>query len=261
MDSVIKSSVEERYKDILVFSRRIKFKNREFLCFVHKMLDLEFILLPGGRFSFGLSEQEESVANSIATPLPMNVNEMRPVQHVEVSPFLVSRTPLLNIHADKFGDILPNIVGDKDQAYFPHFTDFENATLISEKAGTKIPTEVQWEYFCRANTQTLFCFGNSIPPDEELEKWLQWDLNDLRNLNCNDFGIYGLFFGEWCSNAFTSSHHRDAEKVNQAKTIRGGGAFFWPWQDQEWVWCTSAGRMPSTDLVDGNACFRLLLEI
>lgn len=261
LDNVIKNNIEDQYKDILKFSRKLNFRNNEYLCFLHKLLDLEFILLPGGRFSLGLSEEEEKAANSISSPPPMNVEEMRPVQEVEVRPFLVSRTPFLNIHASKLNDISLNIVYEKDQEYLPFFTDFEKATLISINTGAKIPTEVQWEYFCRANTRTLFCFGNSIPPDEELERWLQWDFKDLHNHNCNDFGIYGLFFGEWCSNTFTSSYDPNAEKINKAKTIRGGGAFFWPWQDDEWVWCTSACRMPSTDLVDGNACFRLLLEV
>ena len=119
----------------------------------------------------------------------------------------------------------------------------------------------EWEYACRGGRHSLFCFGNSLPAESKLEKWLSWDLSSLIELNHNDFGLYGLFFGEWCSNDFTFNLGLGSGTVSGSKAVRGGGALFFPWQDEEWVYCLSAFRMPSKDLLENKATFRLKMEI
>ena len=69
-------------------------------------------------------------------------------------------------------------------------------------------------------------------------------------------GVKGIFFGEWCSDVFKLSHAENASAISGSNVIKGGAAYFWPWQDQEWVWCMCAMRMPSTDLDEGVAVGR-----
>jgi formylglycine-generating enzyme required for sulfatase activity len=83
------------------------------------------------------------------------------------------------------------------------------------------------------------------------------------NGKANAFGLHGLFVGEWCLDFFAMSYEPNASLAadGSARVVRGGGAFFWPWQDQEWVWCMSAMRCPSTDLPEGKSGFRLIRNL
>ncbi|HKD28352.1 MAG TPA: SUMF1/EgtB/PvdO family nonheme iron enzyme [Xanthobacteraceae bacterium] len=119
-------------------------------------------------------------------------------------------------------------------ATYPAFLTRSEAEEVTRLLGGSLPSEEQWEYACRAGTSSLFCFGSKVLSKDQLERWLEWDLSDP-NLASNGFGLTGLFFGEWCRDLFTKSYASDAEKLPNAYAIRGGGAYFWPWQDEEWV--------------------------
>lgn len=66
---------------------------------------------------------------------------------------------------------------------------------------------------------------------------------------------------EWCNDKFKWGYNENDVVDYESYTIRGGGSFFWPWKDNEWVWCMSAMRMPSRDLYDGTCGFRLVYDI
>lgn len=106
----------------------------------------------------------------------------------------------------------------------------------------------------RENNHTAIVkFGNELPEYDALDKWLDWDMEEDNHADCiarNDFGIYGLFFGEWCDNIYRDSYNKGSTPQENVYVIRGGGAYLWPWQDEEWVMCMSAMRAPSTDLDD-----------
>jgi sulfatase modifying factor 1 len=76
----------------------------------------------------------------------------------------------------------------------------------------RLPTEAEWEYACRAGTQTPFSFGDTITTDQ-----VNYDGNypynkgrkgkyrketvEVRSLPCNDWGLYEMHgtVWEWCS--------------------------------------------------------------
>jgi formylglycine-generating enzyme required for sulfatase activity len=75
----------------------------------------------------------------------------------------------------------------------------------------QLPTEAQWEYGCRAGTETPFSFGENITPDQ-----VNYDGNypydkgkkgknrgktvPVKSLPCNDWGLYEMHGNvlEWC---------------------------------------------------------------
>jgi hypothetical protein len=95
--------------------------------------------------------------------------------------------------------------------------------------------------------------GSTLPGEATLDRWLAWSLVG-ENIERNAIGFGGLYFGEWCSDEFRVSHAPGAAVEPGAYVIRGGAAQFWPWQDQEWVWCACAMRMPSTALFADRRC-------
>jgi formylglycine-generating enzyme required for sulfatase activity len=220
--------------------------------FIHKASGISFQFVPGGEYAMGFSDDEERAARFLSPVLQLNLEEMRPVQRRVVGPLLVSLTPVLNkqIHNDA-----------QEYRDYPAFLNHENARQFAERLGCRLPKEAEWEYLCRAGTSTLFPFGDQLPPDDELEKWLSSDFESLERLRCNSFGLYGMSNPEWCQDKFTVSLAEGASLFDGSYVVRGGGAYFWPWQDEEWVWCASAMRSPSSALEDDEACLRLVRDI
>lgn len=207
--------------------------------------DICFSYIPSGEYIRGFSVEEQRIAESICSPIPANLHEMRPALQVTVSEFLVSCCPVLETN-------------DIGQA-FPLYCNFEECSELCCSNGMRLPTESEWEYFARAGQQTLFPFGNELPDDDKLDIYMRLDFSDLSKHLANTYGLYGLFTGEWCSDNFTESY--DTVVESSYHVIRGGAANFWPWQDEEWVWCMSAMRMPSSDLIDGKCAFRMVFDL
>jgi len=99
------------------------------------------------------------------------------------------------------------------------------------------------------------------PFPADLEQWLSWEIEGSA-LKRNNLGFGGLFFSEWCDEEFRVSHAPDAAVEAGSHVVKGGGAQFCPWQDEEWVWCAPAIRMPSSGLDPGHRCgARLVLDL
>jgi formylglycine-generating enzyme required for sulfatase activity len=224
----------------------------------HRETGTQWVLLPGGSVEIGLSEHQESAARQLEDPPPLNLEEMRPCHRVTVEPMLMMQAPInralavqmtkidLSLSRPKFG-----AGGDLD--WFSLRRD--EVDEIQRKTRWLLPSEYQWEYACRAGRQTLFFFGDELPPARELERYVTHHREEAAP---NPAGLYGLFIGEWCRDHFRPTY--DTAPTN-AWVVRGGASAFWPWQGSEWAFCASAMRMPSTDLIDGLAGARFVVEL
>jgi formylglycine-generating enzyme required for sulfatase activity len=228
-----------------------------FPSFVERRSGLAFTLVVGGEFDFGFSAAEERRARRLRDPPPLNLEEMRPVRRARVDSLLVARTPVT--WATAAGVLGRDVPAARRE--FPAFLARAEAEQVVAALASRLPRETEWEYVCRAGTTSPFVFGDEPPSEAQLERWLGQDFSDLSRLQANPFGLYGMFTGEWCSDAFAWSHAPDAPVEPGSHVVRGGGSYFWPWQDDEWVWCLSAMRMPSKDLVDGTCGLRLVRDL
>jgi formylglycine-generating enzyme required for sulfatase activity len=93
----------------------------------------------------------------------------------------------------------------------------------------RLPTQAQWEYACRAGTQTTYCFGddasrlgdfawygdNAAERTHEVGQKLPnaWGLHDMLGNVC-----------EWCRDMYQDKHlgGTDPEVVAQDRVLRGG---------------------------------------
>lgn len=110
--------------------------------------------------------------------------------------------------------------------------------------GYRLPTVVEWEYACRANTTSVFYFGDYRRLLEnygwfnENSKSHLWPVHSLKP---NDWGLFGCYGNamEWCQNA-TGAHQGDGneqETVTRAnRVIRGGSIMLGS------TFCRSAAR-------------------
>lgn len=218
--------------------------------------DLEFVYIPSGTFYKGLSDIEYNQAKKICPEKLFEVSEMRPLTKTSVSEFLVTRTPVLNYFINKY----INISYYPSEDLYAAYVTKDVADALCDKLSLRLPNEDEWEYLVRAGSKNLFTFGSDLPYDLELERWLSFEFSDLSINNCNNFGVYGLYIGDWCSNKYQKTYDLNEDK-SKCFTIRGGGAYFWPWQDNEWIWCMSAMRMPSSDLIDNECGLRLIYDL
>ncbi len=171
----------------------------EIAVFVHAATGLEFSLLPGGTFRMGSPADEVGRAE-----------DEGPQHTVTIArPFLMARTECTQVawmlaggdnHPAREGDDLP-----VEQVNWTEAADW------CRGAGLRLPSEAEWEYACRAGTQTRFWSGDANP-DLAQVGWYAGN-SDMRTHPVgrkppNAFGlldVHGNVY-EWCEDRWHDSY-------------------------------------------------------
>lgn len=177
--------------------------------------NLEMVDIPAGKFNMGSNEYEDE----------------KPIHQVIVPAFQIGKYPVTQAQYQAVMGNNPSRFSGNPQNPVESVTWF-NAQAFCEKLSQltgknyRLPTETEWEYACRAGTETLFSFGDD---KDKLGDYAWFDGNSNNTTHPvgekrpNPWKIYDMHGNvwEWCAD----QHHENY--VNKPDNIRENGSLAW----------------------------------
>ncbi len=192
---------------------------------------LDMVQIPGGTFLMGTEEAE---IERLCKKYERNwFRWERPQHSVQVSPFLLGKTPVTQ---DQWRTVVAQVGTivrylDPDPSNFKGgnrpvecvswYDAVEWCARLSKLTGKeyRLPSEAEWEYACRAGTTTPFAFGEAITTDlanydgndtvaEEAKGQYREETTPVASFPPNGFGLYDLHGNvwEWCFDPFHENY-------------------------------------------------------
>lgn len=112
------------------------------------------------------------------------------------------------------------------------YISWNDARAYAKWAGGRLPVESEWEYACRAGTQTRYYWG------EEMDESFTWYRNNSEDHTRpvgtrvpNDWGLYDMIGNawEWCEGRNPRSYGHRVDSSEVTATFRGGSWATCPW--------------------------------
>ena len=211
---------------------------------------LEMLHIPGGTFVMGSPEGE-------------GYDDERPRHTVTITPFAMSKTLITQANWQAIMPALPPCRFAGTAHPVENVNWYEAMTfcaVLSEKTGRPytLPSEAQWEYACRAQTQTPFHTGETLTSDQANYKGEFIFFHEPRGQNygkttpvaqfpANGFGLTDMHgnLWEWCADMWHDSYHHaptngtawNKGRMSAHRVGRGGS-----WHDTPNT-CRSATRL------------------
>lgn len=201
---------------------------------VLQQLNMEFVNIPSGCFQMGSSEFEDL----------RSVDEGP--QHKEcVSSFWFGATEVSQLQWQRISVTNPSLVQNPtfpvENVSWSDVRDFINkANSLLSKGKVRLPTEIEWEYAARAQTDTPFCYGNTITSAQanydssfsylgSAESKPLGRPTPVASYSPNAFGLYNMHGNvyEWCSdlynaNSYSAKYSQEVGLSGDLRVARGG---------------------------------------
>jgi formylglycine-generating enzyme required for sulfatase activity len=199
-------------------------------------VSLDLVAIPSGEFLMGDDRHHP---------------DERPVHQVTVPSFLMSKYPITQA---QYRSIVGENAGSGLGAEYPIESvswdeTIEFCSKLSQQTGDlyTLPSEAQWEYACRAGTQTAFHFGETItaevvnyngdyPYAGALKGENRARATPVGSFPANQFGLYDMHGNvwEWCLDEYRPSYQNAPidgsvwttnDPQNDIKRVMRGGAW------------------------------------
>ncbi|MGO9107662.1 MAG: formylglycine-generating enzyme family protein [Thermoguttaceae bacterium] len=206
---------------------------------------LEMVWIPAGEFLMGSPDSDVETRSS----------EKPQHQKRITCPFYLSKYLVTQEQWESVMDNNPSrFKGPKNPVEMVSWDDCQafleklNAKIGTQGGKFELPTEAQWEYACRAGSNTRYCFGSD---ESELGEYAWYAANSdgkthpVGQKKPNAWGLYDMHGNvrEWCQDWYDSGYYagslRDDPKgpaTGLYRVDRGGS-----WRSPAWE-CRSASR-------------------
>lgn len=248
--------IEMRFQDKLRFDRLETFRCRSvehrLAVFTHVATGMVLHLLPGGVFDMGHSKYATT----------------RPVHRCSVKSFLIGRYPLLESEWNLLSGETDHSQNSKELPCTDH-SIIQLEKVLTDWPELKVSSEAQWEYACRATTNTTYFWGDEFDAD------YCWDLENCEitsgaksiEFHCdkgNGFGLVDMLGNvreicadKWCDDYQNGPHTNKplSIELEDSHVVRGVSIY------QGKLWCTSFCRSPWLEDSSSNRHgFRLVIS-
>ena len=222
-------------------------------------IKLEMVKIPAGTFLMGSADNDESA-----------YSDEKPQHRVNLQEFYLGKYPvtqeqyqaIMGNNPSHFQDNpkhpVENVSWDDAQAF---------CQKLNEKTGKKyrLPSEAEWEYACRAGSQTSYYFGD----DEKVLGEYAWynknagsKTHPVGQKKANNWGLFDMSGNvwEWCEDSWHTNYENapmdgtvwnDNHSPTADRVLRGGS-----WSNDPWD-CRSAYRGSYVNRC-GNYGFRVV---
>ena len=164
---------------------------------------MEFVLIPAGSFNMGSPSSEKD-----------RYDREGPVRRVQITrSFYMSRYEVTQEQYKSVTGENPSSIIGKNLPV-EHVT-WSKAVAFCRRLGSgfRLPTEAEWEYACRAGTDTRFYYGDDLDYSELREyAWYEGNsggkIQAVGQLQPNSFGLYDMHGNvyEWCQDWYDGSY-------------------------------------------------------
>jgi len=186
----------------------------------------------------------------MGSPDGVGSDDERPRHQVAIAPFWISKYPITQAQYQAIAGKNPsNFKGNQRPV---EKVSWWEAIAFCEKLRGKsdrvfrLPSEAEWEYACRAGTETPFYFGETISTEQVNHNQHYKQTTDVGIFPPNSFGLYDMHGNvwEWCADHWHPNYNGALKDGSAWKTsndkdsrlLRGGS---WDYNPDR---CRSASR-------------------
>jgi formylglycine-generating enzyme required for sulfatase activity len=221
----------------------------------------QMVEIPGGSFLMGTDEAEVQRLNQ---KYSIEVfNRELPIHRVTLQKYFLGKYPVtqeqyqavMGNNPSKFQDNPKNPV---EQVSWQDAQAFCQKLRKLTGQDFRLPTEAEWEYACRAGTQTRYYFGDD---ESQLGDYAWYDENSdskthsVGHKKPNDWGLYDTHGNvwEWCEDSWHDSY------ANKPENIKNNGSIIWSDSNESYhvlrggSWYSYSGGCRSADRNRYNA--------
>ena len=204
---------------------------------------MEMVLIPTGEFEMGSNGGRD-------TETPVHIVKI-------TEPFYIGATEVTQAQYQAVMGTNPSAFKDDDSRPVESVS-WDDAVAFCEKLSARekqtyrLPTEAEWEYACRADSTTAYCFGddesrlgryawyygNATRMVVSDKAWRHGGTHPVAQKKPNDWGLYDMHgnIWEWCEDAWHDSYAGApvdgsawlAGSQQWGRVLRGGAFFSYP---------------------------------